>query len=62
MPWNVEQSDRCPADKPWAVIGGASGDHLAGCHPSKEKARAQQEALYAGEAKSAYSTPTTKAW
>jgi hypothetical protein len=78
MPWNITKDDRCPADKPYGVVGGASGNHLAGCHPTKAKARAQQSALYANEANSdedpdvqksehppppvAYSTPPTQAW
>jgi hypothetical protein len=64
MPWNVEKSTRCPADNPWAVIGGASGDRIAGCHPDPDAARQQQKALYANEEKSGvmYTIPTTVAW
>jgi hypothetical protein len=52
MPWNVERTDRCPAGRPWGVIGGESGDDLRGCHPTQQAARQQQKALYAAEAKS----------
>jgi hypothetical protein len=69
MPWNiVKGDDRCPAGKPFAVVGGRSGNGLAGCHDTKESARQQQKALYASEAKSApvepvcYTTPTTVCW
>lgn len=46
MPYVViEDTERCPVDKPWAVTNPESG-RLHGCHPSKEKARQQQAALY----------------
>jgi hypothetical protein len=65
MPWNIDKSPRCPAAKPWAVIGGASGDHLAGCHPTQDAARQQQKALYAAEDRDdppvAYSLPVRRA-
>ena len=48
MPFNVVSNDsRCPASKPYAVIGGQSGHDLFGCHPDKDSARRQQQALYA---------------
>lgn len=48
MPYNVVSGDeRCPASKPFAVVGGRSGDALFGCHDTKESARNQQKALYA---------------
>jgi hypothetical protein len=48
MPFNVvNNDDRCPASKPYAVIGGRSGHDLFGCHPDKDSARKQQQALYA---------------
>jgi hypothetical protein len=54
MPYNiVPNSDKCPASKPFAVIGGRSGDDLFGCHATKESAREQQKALYAAEGNSA---------
>jgi hypothetical protein len=69
MPWNiVEGDDRCPAGKPYAVIGGRSGNGLFGCHDTKESARKQQQALYAqaDDTKSiesvCYTTPTTIWW
>ena len=50
MPWNIVKNDeRCPASKPFAVIGGASGNALFGCHATKDSAREQQKALYASE-------------
>lgn len=50
MPWNIVQNDeRCPASKPFAVIGGRTGNALFGCHPDKDSARKQQQALYAQE-------------
>lgn len=51
MPWNVTKSSRCPADKPWAVIGGKDGKHIAGCHPDRDSALQQQKALYVNEVK-----------
>ena len=44
MPWKVEKSDRCPIAKPWAVIK-KDGGKLVGCHPSKEVAQKQIEAI-----------------
>jgi hypothetical protein len=41
----VKDTNVCPADKPWAVKNKNTGD-LRGCHPSKQKARQQQMALY----------------
>jgi hypothetical protein len=49
MPWDVKKDARCPASKPYGVVGGASGDRLAGCHPTQDAARKQQAALYAAE-------------
>jgi hypothetical protein len=59
MPWKITSDGRCPADKPYGVVGGSSGDHLAGCHPNLDAAKAQLSALYANEAKSEvmYSLP-----
>jgi hypothetical protein len=51
MPWKVTQTDRCPASKPWGVVGGSTGDRLAGCHPTQDAARKQQAALYVHESK-----------
>jgi hypothetical protein len=51
MPWNVKKDDRCPAGKPWGVVGGSSGDRLAGCHPTADAAKKQQAALYVHEQK-----------
>jgi hypothetical protein len=49
MPWNIKKDARCPASKPYGVVGGSSGDRLAGCHPSEDAAKAQMAALYAAE-------------
>jgi hypothetical protein len=46
MPWYVIKSDKCPANKPWALISKTSGD-VKGCHATKASARQQQERLYA---------------
>ena len=76
MPWNiVEHDDRCPAGQPFAVVGGAGGNKLFGCHADRDSARTQQKALYAqadDEAKDArcpradtpvaYTTPCTVWW
>jgi hypothetical protein len=70
MPWNVKKTDRCPSSKPWGVIGGKTGDYLAGCHPDRESGLQQAKALYAndpGPTKKSeepvmYSTPTTIPW
>ena len=51
MPWKITEDSRCPASKPYGVVGGSSGDHLAGCHPSREAAKKQMAALYAAESK-----------
>jgi hypothetical protein len=64
MPWNVSKTDRCPASKPWGVMGGSTGDRLAGCHPTEDAAKQQQAALYAQESKAdtvCYSLPTSLA-
>lgn len=47
MPWNVSKSDRCPTDKPWAVI--KEGGEIEGCHSSEADAEKQQRALYQSE-------------
>jgi hypothetical protein len=78
MPWNVVKGDdRCPGGKPYAVVGGAGGNKLFGCHPDKDSARRQQQALYAqaddtkgcppmdtqrDDYPVAYTTPCTVAW
>jgi hypothetical protein len=49
MPWNVKKDSRCPASKPWGVVGGSTGNRLAGCHPSEDAAKKQQAALYVHE-------------
>jgi len=60
MPWHIDKkSDRCPASKPFAVIGGRDDDHLAGCHATWDEAVDQLRALYANDAKSMYTTPPT---
>lgn len=48
MPWVVTVDGRCPTDKPWAVLKQTDGSIVA-CHPTKDKADAQQKALYANE-------------
>jgi hypothetical protein len=45
LPFNVKKSDKCPATKPWGVIG--PGGKVHGCHTTKKSAREQQKALYA---------------
>ena len=70
MPWNIVKNDeRCPASKPFAVIGGSTGNALFGCHATKDSAREQQKALYAsGERAGGHgmpapaATPPTIAW
>lgn len=49
MPWDTRRDDRCPADRPWAVIKQTDGS-LEGCHPNENRAKRQQAALYANEA------------
>ena len=46
MPWKVEKTDRCPAEKPYGVITEGT-NKLHGCHATAARARAQQAALYA---------------
>jgi hypothetical protein len=45
MPWHIGSSEKCPASKPYAVIKDSDGS-VAGCHPTKKKAKAQMAALY----------------
>lgn len=53
MPYQVTQdTDACPADKPWAVKKNSDGQ-LMGCHASMDDAHQQMAALYANE------TPTS---
>lgn len=59
MPWDVKRDDRCPAGKPFGVI--KAGGELEGCHATREKARAQQAALYASEEKEMDETQTATA-
>lgn len=42
----VKDTSVCPSSKPWAVKNEDTGK-LFGCHPTKEHARKQQDALYA---------------
>lgn len=44
MPWDIKKNHG--GCKGWAVVSSTSGK-THGCHPTKEKARAQQKALYA---------------
>jgi hypothetical protein len=50
MPWSIKRDTRCPVTKPFAVIKD-SDNSISGCHPTRARARAQQEALYASEGK-----------
>ena len=50
MPWKISKGHAgCPPSRPYAVVGGASGNRVAGCHSSRVKAIKQQRALYAAE-------------
>lgn len=51
MPWSVKKDDRCPTDKPWAVVKDDDNE-LEGCHSSEQDAQLQQAALYANEGRS----------
>jgi len=42
----VHNHKGCPKSRPWAVVGADTGK-VHGCHPTKEEARKQQEAIYA---------------
>jgi hypothetical protein len=48
VPWHVNESDQCPASKPWAVIKD-SDSSVVGCHETKDSANDQLAALYANE-------------
>lgn len=48
MPWSVQKDDRCPAEKPWAVVKD-DDNSLEGCHMTEAEAQDQQAALYASE-------------
>lgn len=54
MPWHVEESDRCPDGKPWAVIKNQDSSVVA-CHMTKQMAQKQMAALYANEQQEAAS-------
>jgi hypothetical protein len=68
MPWKIAKDSRCPASKPYGVVGGSTGNRLAGCHPTEEAAKKQQAALYVHapdgrtEGAVAFTTPTTEVW
>jgi hypothetical protein len=51
MPWKITKDSRCPASKPYGVVGGSTGNRLAGCHPTQEAAKKQLAALYVHESK-----------
>src|SRR5438552_14051844 len=48
MPYEVVSSDRCPTDRPYAVVK-VGETRPRGCHPTKEDAMKQMAALYANE-------------
>ena len=50
MPYRVERSGGCPADKPYALIKKSNGEVVA-CHASKANANRQIAAIYASEGK-----------
>src|SRR5215831_18156790 len=48
MPYSVVQdTNACPASRPWAVKNTDTGDVRGRCHETKAQARDQQKALYA---------------
>lgn len=48
MPWDVLKDSRCQPSIPWGVVKQGTNE-LVACHPTREKALAQQAALYANE-------------
>ncbi len=46
VPYHVQELDKCPEGKKWAVINTVTGQ-CVGCHPDQPAAVAQQQALYA---------------
>lgn len=50
MPYHVTKSKNCPVSKPWATVKSSDGK-VMGCHETREKALAQQRALYANDKK-----------
>lgn len=48
MPYHVAETGKCPASKPWGCIKSSTGE-VMGCHPTKEAATKQLQALYANE-------------
>jgi HK97 family phage prohead protease len=58
MPWHVGTAKSCPASKPYAVVKDSDGS-VAGCHPTRERARRQLAALYANEPAARTPRPTT---
>lgn len=73
MPYKIKENDsRCPDGKPYSVVNSDTND-LRGCHPDKESATKQLQALYANVPDAgrsadgccgsvAYTTPTTQVW
>jgi ATP-dependent protease ClpP protease subunit len=49
VPYSIEQTEACPAAKPFGVTKDSDGS-LMGCHVSREAAQQQVAALYASEA------------
>lgn len=51
MPWIIEVGHGCPPSRPWAVVqtGGGNAGRVMGCHPTNDRAKRQQAALYANE-------------
>lgn len=48
MAWSVRRDSRCPITQPFGVVRESDGS-LESCHDSREDARGQMAALYAGE-------------
>src|SRR3990167_8019158 len=48
MPYDVMETDACPAGKPWGVMK-AGSEKPMGCHESKDEAMQQMKALMANE-------------
>ena len=48
MPYKVKRSDKCPANKPWAVVNTDTGK-IHGCMADKATADKQMRLLYGVE-------------
>src|SRR4051794_13168314 len=51
MPWEIKESEQCPASKPFGIFNKETQALRGRCHATRESAKAQLRALYAAEAR-----------